>query len=184
MTSPRKKKRHRRSAASSSRFSPDDPRYFSRFKVLQLSPPAQAAVFRGLARGDSYPRIVAAVAQLGGSVSRHALLRFRGKAWQHELHRLQRARAKFHLLRDALVLDPDSPSAQIAQELLYTAVCDKLSQNDNSTLLTWLREAREQSKATGKKDSAPATRPAPLSPAELQRRIREIYGLPPDEPDA
>lgn len=153
----------------------------SKFKVDRLPAKTQAAVFRGFARGDSYRAIQADVQSLGENIGTMSLCRYRRQAWSAERNRLKRARATLETLKEALQLDPDSPTARIAEELLYTEVCAKLAESESKGVLSWLREAREQKKLRGKKDG-PAEESKPLSEEEIGRRIREIYGLPP-EPD-
>jgi hypothetical protein len=154
----------------------------SKFKVDQLSAKAQAAVFRGYARGDSFRTIREAVLALGESVSKMALSRYRHKAWSEERNRLKRARGTVETMKEALQLNPESPPARIAEEMLYTGVCAKLAEREDAAVLRWLREAREQKKLRGKKDE-PAPDSKPLSEEEINRRIREIYGLPPERGD-
>lgn len=159
------------------------------WKVDRLPPRAQAAVFRGLAGGHSLARIVAAVRKAGGSISRRALLCFRQRGWNNERYRLKRARANLEVLKEALQLDPSSTTAQVAEELLYTMVCQKLEGLEPPPDFSLLREAREQKKARARSGATAAAPPAPLSEEELDRKIRQIYGLPqlPEEtpdPDA
>jgi len=169
------KKRNRK--AANGRKAPVQP--CSKFKVDRLPAKAQAAVFRGFARGDSYRAIQAVVQSLGESIGTMSLCRYRRQAWSAERNRLKRARATLETLKEALQLDPDSPTAQIAEEMLYTEVCAKLAESETKGVLSWLREAREQKKLRSKKDGAVAES-KPLSEEEIDRRIREIYGLPPE----
>ena len=156
----------------------------SRYKIDHLPPPAQTLVFRGFARGDTYAAIRAALAQLGFALSKDAIARYRRRAWPLERNRLKRVRATVDVLKEGFLLDPSSTTAQIAEELLYTEVCNKMldsEENAKQDVFPWLREAREQKKLNPRKQLALADSPQ-LSDEEIDRRIREIYGLPP-EPD-
>jgi hypothetical protein len=158
-----------------------DRKPYRRFKVEQLPPKAQAVVFEGLARGESYPAIARAVTRLGNSISRDAIMRFRQCAWNAERNRLKRARANLALLKDILGLDARSPSAQIAEEMLYTSGCNNLSERESAHLLGVLREAREQRKARGRKGAAGDAGAPERNPVEqareIRRRWRKLYGL-------
>lgn len=167
--------------AAKKKLRPAQRKPYRRFKVEQLPAKAQAVVFEGLARGESYPAISRVLARLGHNVSRDALMRFRAGAWQAEHNRLKRARANLALLKDILGLDSRSPSAQIAEEMLYTSGCNNLSERESTHLLAVLREAREQRKArrrnpAGGDDGAPE-RSAVEQGREIRRRWRRLYGL-------
>lgn len=159
-------------------------KYGIRFKVERLPPKARALVFSGLARGESYRVLAKQLQQLGYDITPWALFRFRKKAWKNEHHRLQRARANLEVLKEALQLDPQSTSARIAEEILYTAVCDRLFEARAPNPLALLREAREQQKVSGK-TAGDSRRLARLSPTEqareVRRRWRQLYGL--EHPD-
>ena len=83
------------------------------------------------------------------------------------------------MLKEALQLEPNSEDAQMAEELLYTVVVNKLDEIEREGPLPLLREAREQGEAAGKKAPPPAASSG--SPAEqareVRRRWRELYGL-------
>ena len=160
---------------------PKERKPYRRFKVEQLPPKAQAVVFEGLARGESYPAIRRRLAELGHPISRDAIMRFRHTAWKAEHNRLKRARANLALLKDNLGLDSRSPSAQIAEEMLYTSGCNNLSERESAHLLAVLREAREQRKARRRNgaagDGAPPERSAVEQAREIRRRWRRLYGI-------
>ena len=156
----------------------------SHYKVDHLPPHAQALVFRGYARGDTYASIRVVLAQLAFELSKDAIARYRRQAWPLRRNYLKRVRATVDVLKEGFLLDPSSTTAQIAEELLYTEVCDKMLDEEDKkkkSVFPWLREAREHKKLNPRKQLTPAT-PAQLSEEEIDQRIRQIYGLPP-EPD-
>jgi len=166
--------------AAKKRVRPAERKVFRRFKVEQLPPDAQAVVFEGLARGESYPAIRRQLARLGHRVSRDALMRFRHGAYRAQHNRLKRVRANMTLFKEVLGLNSQSPSVEIAEEMLYTAACNGLSERETAHLLAVLREAREQRKA-GRGGS---TLSSPRSRAESKRRsgkslkqhLDQLYG--------
>lgn len=151
-----------------------------RFKVDRLPPKAQAAVFRGFAGGHTYKKIQAEVKRLGTHISEGSLCHYWHAVWQAEHERLRQARANVALLKNALQLEPDSPSGQLAEELLYTIVFQKIPLIEQEGPLPLLREAREQQKLTAGKTPARKT-DSDLNPVaqarHIRRRWRQLYGL-------
>lgn len=147
-----------------------------RFKVDRLPPKAQAAVFRGFARGHTYKKIQAEVKRLGTYISEGALCHYWNAVWQAEHERLRQARANLALLKNALQLEPDSPSGQLAEELLYTIVFQKIPLIEQEGPLPLLREAREQQKVSGKQ-GADSPRRDPARPRQnLKQHLEQLYG--------
>ena len=175
------KSRNRRSTAKSRKRTPTVQPY-SRYKVDTLPPHAQAVVFRGFARFNSYATICNALAQFGFHISQDALSRYRRNAYKHARNRLKRGRAMMEVLKEQFLLDPNSTAGQITQEMILTEACNKVfEEEEQKGVLPWVREGRELAKVTNRQSDASPAR-SPLSEEEIDRRIREIYGLPPDDP--
>lgn len=146
------------------------------YKVERLSPEIQILIFDGYARGDSYAKIASEVSQPGHSISPRAVGRYWNDIWREEHERLRQARANLALLKRALQLDPKSPCGEIAEELLYTIVFDKMPLFRREQPLPLLREAREQEKIGERKKTTPRTDADPSKGASLKQRLEQLYG--------
>jgi hypothetical protein len=181
---PRASRRNRRSA-NQSRKRRSSVQPYSRYKLDTLPPHAQAVVFRGFARFNSYATIRKALAELGFHISQDALSRYRRNAYKQARNRLKRGRAMMEVMKEQFLLDPNSTAGQITQEMLYTQACNKaFEEEEPKGVLSWVREGRELAKVGNRKSETSPSRP-PLSEEEIDRRVRELYGLPPedDSPD-
>lgn len=153
------------------------------YKAQRLPPDVQDLIARGFIRGDSFRAIAAAARAAGHPIGKDAIRNFWHAVWKDEHERLRNAHLVMIALKDALRLDPDSPSGKFAQEMLYTMVVSKLGEIEKQPSMDLLQEAREQAKVGEKKNGKP-TRRAEMNPAEqareVRRRWRELYGLEAD----
>lgn len=156
-----------------------------RYKVDSLPEGAQALIFEGFISGTPYRRISEQLNARGIQISRQALCRYWRECWQKEFEFLRHARTCVLLIARALKQDPDGDLARIGRELLYTMVLQKAPFLRATDPLTLLHEALAIDKASHKREKATASPPSAssLSDNELDRKIREIYGIPePVEP--
>jgi len=146
-----------------------------RFKIDRLPPKAKTLIFDGFARGDTFRQIAADLIKTGHPVGHSTISRYWSQVWSAEHDRLRFARASLAALKQALQLDPKSPSAQLAEELLYTMVFQKLTEIEKQQPLTLLHEAREQKKveATMKGRGSKAKTTERKS---LKRHLEQLYG--------
>ena len=100
--------------------------------------------------------------------------------YREALVHVREARSHLSLLKQALQLAPHSPNGQVAEELLYTIVFQKLRELEEQDALTLLRLAREQQRAADGKEARRSRKP-PANPVEqgreIRRRWRQLYGL-------
>jgi len=154
-------------------------RHVRRFKIDRLPPQAKTLVFDGFARGDTFRKIAADLIKVGHPVGHSSISRYWREVWSAAHDRLRFARAGVAALKQALQLDPKSPSGQLAEEMLYTIVFQKLEEIEKQKPLDLLHEAREQEKL--KSPKRPVGRPANGSPPQdarnLRRRWRQLYGI-------
>lgn len=149
-----------------------------RYKVDRLPVRLQEGVMRGYARGDSFRDIAAALKKAGQPVGKDAIRKYYHAVWRDEHERLRRARLAMVALKESLQLEPESESGAVAEELLYTAVCDRWTEFEEEPWEVLLREAREQQKATGQKKRTRVGKMSAVEQArEVRRRWRELYGL-------
>lgn len=150
-------------------------RHVRRFKIDRLPPEAKTLVFDGFARGDTFRQIAADLVRIGHPVGHSTISRYWREVWSAAHDRLRFARAGAAALKQALQLDPKSPSAQLAEEMLYTFVFQKLEDVEKQKPLVLLHEAREQRKA----DSTAKDRrsqPATGKPKNLKGHLDQLYG--------
>lgn len=151
-----------------------------RYLVDRLPGQVQEEIFAGYVRGDAYGKIREKVKSLGHEISENALSRYWRKVWGKQVHRIRLARQYKQALKDALLKNPDSEDAELAEELLYSVVVTMLDKVEQEKPLDIMREAREQKKAAGKA-AAKGPRSEAQSPAEqartIRRRWRELYGI-------
>jgi len=154
-------------------------------KVDMLPLDAQSLVARGFTDGVPLRKISAQLRALGHNVGHHALSNYWHTVW-HDVHDdLRHARFLAEVVKAALHLDPNTPSGKAAQETLITLIWRQLPELRDRRPDYLLREYREQEKVRGKKGDTADSASKPLSEEEVNRRIRELYGLPPedDSPD-
>ncbi len=151
-------------------------------KVDKLPLDAQRLVARGFTNGVPLRRISVELRSLGHQVGLHALSSYWHAVWHDAHDQLRHARFLFEVIKAALHLDPNTPSAKAAEETLVTLLWRHLPQLQDRDPSFLLREYREQKKVRGKNADTTSDDSKPLSEDEVNRRIRELYGLPPDDP--
>jgi len=148
-----------------------------RFKIDRLPPHARTVIFDGFARGDTFRQIVADLAKIGHRVGHSSVSRYWREVWSAAHDRLRFARAGVAALKQALLLDPNSPTAQLAEEMLYTFVFQKqkLEDIEKKPPLDLLHQAREQRKvelaSRSRRSQAAAGRPG-----SLKQHLDQLYG--------
>ncbi len=150
-------------------------RHVRRFKIDRLPPDAKTLVFDGFARGDTFRKIAADLIKIGHPVGHSSISRYWREVWSTAHERLRFARAGVAALKQALQLDPNSPSGQLAEEMLYTFVFQKLEDVEKQKPLVLLHEAREQHKVepTAK---AGASKAKTSDPKSLKQHLDQLYG--------
>ncbi|MGH9777854.1 MAG: hypothetical protein ACRD5I_05530, partial [Candidatus Acidiferrales bacterium] len=148
-------------------------------KVDMLPLDAQSLVAQGFTNGVPLRKISSQLRALGHNVGHHALSNYWHTVW-HDVHdELRHARFLAEVVKAALHLDPSTPSHKTAKETLVTLFWHQLPELRRRKHDYLLREYREQEKVRGKNDDTTTTDSKPLSEDEINRRIRELYGLPP-----
>ena len=151
-------------------------------KVDMLPLDAQSLVARGFTDGVPLRKISAQLRALGHNVGHHALSNYWHTVWDDVHDDLRHARFLAEVVKAALHLDPNTTGAKAAQETLVTLFWHQLPELRRRKHDYLLREYREQEKVRGKKTDTADSNSKPLSEDEVNRRIRELYGLPPDDP--
>lgn len=154
-----------------------------RYKVESLPEDAQSLIFEGYISHTPYRLISEQLAARGIQISRQALCRYWRERWQEEFDFLRHARTCVLLIARALKQDPNGDLARIGRELLFAMVMQKAPFLRTRDPVTLLREATAIDKASPRsaRGRGPSAPDSSLSEEELDRRIREIYGIP--EPD-
>lgn len=157
------------------------PRYSRRrFKVEYLPEDAQAYILGAFIAGKPHRQISQELRAQGITISAAALCRYWQECWAEQHKFLRHARACVALIAHALKQDPEGDLAKIGRELLYTMVFEKLNFLRGADPFKLLHEAREIDKVSlrqGKSSDKPPPASS-LSDQDLDRKIREIYGLP------
>lgn len=154
-----------------------------RYKVESLPEDAQSLIFEGYISHTPYRLISEQLAARGIQISRQALCRYWRERWQEEFDFLRHARTCVLLIARALKQDPNGDLARIGRELLFAMVMQKAPFLRSKDPVVLLHEATAIDKASPRsaRGRGPSAPESPLSDEELDRRIREIYGIP--EPD-
>ena len=156
-----------------------------RSKIDRLPVDLQRLVWDGYARGDTYATIRADLGRRGHDITEEALSRYWHTVWAAQIKRLREARAFMASMKGAFKLPADSASSEVADELLYTLICQMQPRIEAESPMRLLRELRLRAKA-GLAAAPPRTAEAAASPVEeaqeVRRRWRQLYGL--DEPEA
>lgn len=157
------------------------------FRVERFPPDLRTLVDRGLAQGRFYREIQQDLAHRGLRISENALRGYWRHRWRHEHRRFRWANAQADRLAELLRHTGETNEAVLARKLLLSLLLNRLEGVKDTELFDLLREVRETVKATRHLDSAAgeasrAARPR-MSRAEMQRKVREIYGWPEEELD-
>lgn len=158
-----------------------------RYKVERLPAKARATIFRGYADGEPYEKIEADLAQMGYRITKGAIGNYWRDIWRDEHQRLREAYGNTALLKEALQLEPESRSRQVAEELLYTLVFQAFPLLRKEGPMSLLREARgfEKRLAEAQKDKGKLEEGGEVDQGRaIRRRWRELYGLEGGDDDA
>ncbi|MFQ5724031.1 MAG: phage protein Gp27 family protein [Terriglobia bacterium] len=153
-----------------------------RYKVERLPAKARALIFRGFTEGEAYEKIRSDLEAMGYRITKEAIGNYWRDIWREEHERLREAHANMALIKRALEMDPDSPSHQVANELLYTLVFQAFPMLKQEGPLRLLREAREQEGKTAKTTQGSVRSESRAEQGRaIRQRWRELYGLNPAE---
>lgn len=151
------------------------------FRVERFPEPVRALVDRGLAQGKSYRAIQQQVVAAGETITHHAIGRYWRYRWQPQTRWLHWINAQADALAQALRHTGESDEAVLARKLLIGQLLSRMEGAiKKMEFPDLLAESREMVKATRHLDSKPSRRPA-LSPEQVQREVREIYGWTQEE---
>ena len=151
-----------------------------RYKVESFPEDVQSEIFEGFISHTPYRLISEQLAARGVKISRQALCRYWKECWQGEFDFLRHARTCVLFIARALKQDPNGDLARIGRELLFAMVMQKapfLRARDPVTLLHEATAIDKSSLRSTKSREVPSLDVSP-SDEDLDRKIRQVYGIP------
>lgn len=155
------------------------------YRVERLPEPIRALVDAGLRQGKSYRDIQKEVQAAGEKISHGAISGYWRNRWEPHSRWLAWVTAQAAGLAQALHQTGESDEAVLVRKLLIGQVLARMQDAfPEIKFFDLVRESREMVKVTRDLPSKGLAAEQPMSLAERQRRMREIYGWPEEELEA